>query len=175
MIGSSLLHYEIKEKIGKGGMGEVFCARDTKLGRDVAIKVLPKELSGDPEREARFQREARALASLQHTNVASVYGFEEADGVRFMVMELISGVELSQRMKAGPIPVDEALNIARQVAAGLDDQQLFGIRFDLAFPAVNRLHASRPVHAGREPALDEGAGDPLPRAVRRRRSEKNDE
>ena len=80
MIGKSLLHYEIEESIGKGGMGEVFRARDTKLGRDVALKVLPAELSGDPEREARFQREARALASLQHPNVASIYGFEEAEG-----------------------------------------------------------------------------------------------
>ena len=81
MVGKSLLHYEIKSSIGKGGMGEVFRARDTKLGRDVALKILPAELSGDPEREVRFQREARALASLQHHNVASVYGFEEADGV----------------------------------------------------------------------------------------------
>ena len=91
MIGKSLLHYEIKDRLGKGGMGEVFSARDTKLGRDVAIKVLPPDMAGDPEREARFQREARALASLQHPNVASVYGFEEADGFRFLVMELVVG------------------------------------------------------------------------------------
>jgi Tol biopolymer transport system component len=120
MIGKSLLHYEIKSSLGKGGMGEVFCARDTKLGRDVAIKVLPAELSGDAEREARFQREARALASLQHPNVASVYGFEEVDGVRFLVMELVLGDELSARMAKGPIPLKEALGIARQIAAGLE-------------------------------------------------------
>ncbi|MEZ4387163.1 MAG: protein kinase [Candidatus Krumholzibacteriia bacterium] len=127
MIGTSLLHYEIKSSLGKGGMGEVFCARDTKLGRDVAIKVLPAELSGDPEREARFQREARALASLQHPNVASVYGFEEAGGVRFLIMELITGAELTERMKEGPIPVAEALGIARQVAAGLEAAHEAGI------------------------------------------------
>ncbi len=120
MIGQSLLHYEIKERLGKGGMGEVFLARDTKLGRDVAIKILPTELAGDTEREARFQREARALASLQHPNVASVYGFEEAGGVRFLVMEYIAGAELTERIAEGPIPVDEALEIARQIASGLE-------------------------------------------------------
>jgi Tol biopolymer transport system component len=127
MLGKTLLHYEITAQIGKGGMGEVFSARDTKLGRDVAIKILPAELAGDPEREARFQREARALASLQHPNVASVYGFEEVDGVRFLVMELVSGAELSQRMKQGPIPVDDALGIARQIAAGLEAAHEAGI------------------------------------------------
>jgi len=127
MIGKSLLHYDIKAIIGKGGMGEVYSATDTKLGRDVAIKILPTELSGDPEREARFQREARALASLQHTNVASIYGFEEADGVRFLVMELVSGAELSDRMKKGPIAMDEALSIARQIAAGLEAAHESGI------------------------------------------------
>ncbi len=127
MIGKSLLHYEIKETIGKGGMGEVFRARDTKLGRDVALKILPAELSGDPERETRFQREARALASLQHHNVASVYGFEEAEGARFLVMELISGAELTDRMKNGPIQIEETLTIARQVAAGLEAAHESGI------------------------------------------------
>ncbi|MCP4573645.1 MAG: protein kinase [bacterium] len=127
MIGKQLLHYEIQEQIGKGGMGEVFRALDTKLGRDVALKVLPAELSGDPEREARFQREARTLASLQHPNVASVYGFEEAEGARFLVMELIAGAELTERMKAGPVPVDEVLSIARQVAAGLEAAHENGI------------------------------------------------
>jgi serine/threonine-protein kinase len=93
----------------------------------VALKILPTELSGDPEREARFQREARALASLQHANVASVYGFEEVDGVRFLVMELIAGAELTQRMQQGPIPVEETLVIARQLAAGLESAHENGI------------------------------------------------
>ncbi len=127
MIGKSLLHYEITAKLGKGGMGEVFAARDTKLGRDVAIKVLPVELAGDPEREARFQREARALASLQHPNVATVYGFEEVAGVRFLVMELVVGAELTKRMSAGPVPVAETLSIARQIAAGLEAAHENGI------------------------------------------------
>ena len=127
MIGKTILHYEITASLGKGGMGEVFAARDTKLGRDVAVKILPAELAGDPEREARFQREARALASLQHPNVASVYGFEEAEGVRFLVMELVAGAELSMLMKEGPIPVAEARDIARQIAAGLEAAHESGI------------------------------------------------
>jgi len=127
MIGTTILHYEIKSSLGKGGMGEVFCARDTKLGRDVAIKVLPTELSGDPEREARFQREARALAALQHPNVASVYGFEEVKGQRFLVMELVSGQDLTERMKRGPMTVAEVLPIARQIAAGLEAAHETGI------------------------------------------------
>jgi Tol biopolymer transport system component len=127
MIGKTLLHYEIKSQLGKGGMGEVFCARDAKLGRDVAIKILPAALAGDPEREARFQREARALASLQHPNVASVYGFEEADGIRFLVMELVIGEDLSRRMLEGPIPPDEVMRIAGQIADGLEAAHENGI------------------------------------------------
>ncbi|MDX2474635.1 MAG: protein kinase [Candidatus Krumholzibacteria bacterium] len=127
MIGKSLLHYEIKDSIGKGGMGEVFRALDTKLSREVAIKILPAELAGDPEREARFHREARALASLQHANVASVYGFEEVEGTRFLVMELVDGAELTERMKSGPIPVEETLVLARQIAAGLEAAHESGI------------------------------------------------
>jgi Tol biopolymer transport system component/predicted Ser/Thr protein kinase len=127
MIGKTLLHYEIREQIGKGGMGEVYAAHDTKLGRDVALKILPAELTGDPERELRFQREARALASLQHPHVASVYGFEEADGVRFLVMELVSGRELTQRMQGGPVETGEARRIARQLAAGLEAAHESGI------------------------------------------------
>ncbi|NIP90284.1 MAG: protein kinase, partial [Gammaproteobacteria bacterium] len=91
LIGKTLGHYEILGALGKGGMGEVYRARDTKLGRDVAIKVLPREMSGDPERVARFEREARLLASLQHANIASIYGFEHDGGVRFLAMELVEG------------------------------------------------------------------------------------
>ena len=127
MIGKSLLHYEVTESLGKGGMGEVFRARDTKLGRDVALKIMPPELSGEPEREARFQREARALAALQHPNVASVYGFEEVDDVRFIIMELIEGSDLTKRMGNGPVPVADVLTIARQIAAGLEAAHDSGI------------------------------------------------
>ena len=89
MIGKTLAHYQITGLLGKGGMGEVYRARDTKLQRDVALKILPRELSGDPERAARFEREARTLASLQHPNIASIYGFENIDGIRFLTMELV--------------------------------------------------------------------------------------
>jgi Tol biopolymer transport system component len=108
-------------------MGEVYRAHDSKLGRDVAIKVLPAELSGDPERIARFEREARTLATLQHPNVASIYGFENVGGVRFLVMELVEGRDLSLRMAEGPVPVDEIMGIARQIAAGLEAAHERGI------------------------------------------------
>ena len=126
MIGQKLLHYEITDQIGAGGMGEVYRARDTKLGRDVAIKILPAELSGDPERIARFEREARTLASLQHPNVATIYGFEEVDGTRFLVMELVDGADLGSRLAAG-FSLDETLSIARQIATGLEAAHERGI------------------------------------------------
>jgi serine/threonine protein kinase len=106
LIGKKFAHYEIIAPIGKGGMGEVYRARDAKLGRDVAIKVLPTEMSGEPERLARFDREARTLATLQHANIASIYGFETAEDVRFLVMELVDGQDLSERVKRGALPVD---------------------------------------------------------------------
>ncbi|NNE06979.1 MAG: protein kinase, partial [Gemmatimonadetes bacterium] len=127
MIGKTLAHYEIVGLLGKGGMGEVYRARDTKLGREVAVKVLPKELSGDPERAARFEREARTLASLQHPNVASIYGFEEVDGNRFLVMELVEGQDLSTRLREGKPSLDSTLRIARQVATGLEAAHEKGI------------------------------------------------
>ena len=127
MIGKRLAHYEITGSIGKGGMGEVYRARDTKLGRDVAIKVLPNEMSGDPERLARFDREARTLATLQHPNIASIYGFESADNVRFLVMELVDGEDLSQRLLSGSIPVDEVVDLGVQLAEGLAAAHAVGI------------------------------------------------
>jgi len=120
MIGKTLAHYRITDKIGEGGMGVVFRAHDSKLDREVAIKILPKEMSGDPERTARFAREARTLASLQHANVAAVYGYEEVEDIRFLVMELIEGEDLRERLERGAIPVDEAIDIACQIAAGLE-------------------------------------------------------
>ena len=127
MIGRKLAHYEVTAHVGRGGMGEVYRARDTKLDRDVALKILPAEMSDDPERKARFEREARSLASLQHPNVASIYGFEEADGVRFLVMELVEGEDLSQRLRNGPIPPDEVRSIAAQIAAGLETAHEAGL------------------------------------------------
>ena len=117
--GSRLGPYEIVAPIGAGGMGEVYRARDAKLGRDVAIKVLPTAFAEDAERLARFEREARLLAALNHSNIAHVYGFETAsvaEGRRahFLAMELVEGEDLAERLKRGPIPVDEAIAIARQ-------------------------------------------------------------
>lgn len=127
MIGKTVAHYEIAELLGKGGMGEVYRARDGKLGRDVAIKILLNEVSGDPERVARFEREARTLASLQHPNVASIYGFETAENVRFLVMELVEGEDLSEHLARGAIPVGEAVELAAQLAQGLAAAHAIGV------------------------------------------------
>jgi serine/threonine protein kinase len=120
MIGKSLAHYQINSQIGKGGMGEVYQAKDQKLGRDVAIKVLPEEFARDHDRVSRFQREAKLLASLNHPNIASIHGLEESDGTHFLVMELIGGDTLADRIKTGPIPVEEALKLALQIAEALE-------------------------------------------------------
>jgi serine/threonine protein kinase len=101
-------------------MGEVYRVRDTKLAREVALKVLPDVFAGDPERIARFQREAQLLASLSHPNIAQIYGLEESDGKRCLVLELVEGETLAERLKRGPIPVAEALEIAKQIAAGVE-------------------------------------------------------
>jgi len=118
--GTRLGPYEVTLPIGKGGMGEVYRARDTKLDRDVAIKVLPEEFANDDERLARFEREAKLLASLNHPNIASIYGLEESDGVKALVLELVEGPTLAERIREGPIPVEEALPIARQIAEALE-------------------------------------------------------
>jgi hypothetical protein len=127
MIGKTIAHYEIIALLGKGGMGEVYRAMDRKLQREVAIKFLPSEMSQDPERLARFDREARTLATLQHPNVASAYGLEETPEARFLVMELVEGEGLDERMARGPIPLDQARPIARQIAAGLEAAHEKGI------------------------------------------------
>jgi eukaryotic-like serine/threonine-protein kinase len=118
--GASLLHYCLVEKIGEGGMGVVWKAQDTTLGRDVAIKVLPDTLAADPERLARFEREARVLASLNHPHIAGIYGIHEAGGRRFLSMELVPGEDLAQMLDRGPLPLERALDIARQVAEALE-------------------------------------------------------
>src|SRR5512136_1233095 len=107
MIGKTLGHYQITSQLGKGGMGEVFQAKDQVLGRDVAIKVLPEEFARDTDRVARFQREAKVLASLNHPNIAAIYGLEESEGTIFLVLELVEGETLADRIAAGPIPVEE--------------------------------------------------------------------
>jgi serine/threonine protein kinase len=118
--GTKLGRYEIRAKVGEGGMGEVYRATDISLSRDVAIKVLPGAFVNDPERLARFQREAQVLASLNHANIATIFGLEEQDGFRGLVMELVEGPTLADRIAAGPFPLDEALPIARQIAEALE-------------------------------------------------------
>ena len=118
--GTRLGPYEIGSPIGKGGMGEVYRARDTKLDREVAIKVLPEEFAIDTERLARFEREAKLLASLNHPNIASIYGFEESDGVKALVLELVEGLTLAERIQEGPIPVEDTIGIAGQIAGALE-------------------------------------------------------
>jgi serine/threonine protein kinase/Tol biopolymer transport system component len=120
MSGTKLGPYEITGAIGAGGMGEVYRARDPKLGRDVAIKVLPEAFARDAERMARFQREAKVLASLSHPNIATIYGLEDSGSTRALVMELVEGPTLAERIKAGPIPVDESVRIAKQIADALE-------------------------------------------------------
>jgi serine/threonine-protein kinase len=120
LIGRTLGHYRIVEKIGAGGMGEVYRARDERLGREAAIKVLPEAVANDPERLARFEREAKLLAVLSHQNIATLYGLEEHNGQRFLVMELAEGETLAERNKKGPISIDEALPMALQIAEGLE-------------------------------------------------------
>src|SRR5216684_4448439 len=119
--GINLGPYEILALIGSGGMGEVYQAHDTKLGRDVAIKVLPEAFAHDPQRLARFQREAKLLASLNHPNIATIHGLEESNGTQYLVMELVPGETLRERIaREGALPVEEALGIARQIAEALE-------------------------------------------------------
>jgi serine/threonine protein kinase len=125
--GSRVGAYEIFAAIGAGGMGEVYRARDRKLERDVAIKILPEALAGDPERIARFEREAKTLAALNHPNIAHIHGVEESDGIRALVMELVEGPTLADRLLKGPLPIQEATGIATQIADGLDAAHERGI------------------------------------------------
>ena len=120
LIGRLLGSYKILSLLGAGGMGEVYRAQDTKLGREVAIKVLPAAFTQDPGRLARFEREARLLASLNHPNIAAIYGLEEADGIRFLALELVEGKTLGERIAKDPLPVEEALEVCRQMAEGME-------------------------------------------------------
>src|SRR5579862_6567544 len=118
--GTKLGSYEVIAQIGAGGMGEVYRARDKRLNRDVALKVIPQGFASDADRMARFEREAKLLASLNHPNIASIYGLEESSSTNALVMELVEGPTLADRIAAGPIPIDEALPIARQIAEALE-------------------------------------------------------
>jgi serine/threonine protein kinase len=119
-VGSHVGPYEIISLLGAGGMGEVYRARDTKLQRYVALKVLPDLFANDPERLARFKREAQVLASLNHQNIAHIYGLEDSNDLHALVMELVDGPTVADRIARGPIPIDEALQIAKQIAEALE-------------------------------------------------------
>ena len=125
--GTRLGVYEVIAQIGEGGMGQVYRGTDTTLGRQVAIKILPDAFAADAERLTRFEREAKTLASLNHPNIAAIYGFEKSGGTHALVMELVEGDDLSQRIARGAISLDEALPIARQIAEALEAAHEQGI------------------------------------------------
>ena len=126
-VGSRIAHYDVTALIGEGGMGQVYQATDTKLKRQVALKILPEAFATDPDRLARFQREAQVLASLNHPGIAAIYGIEEEGGTRALVLELVEGPTLADRIAKGPIPLDEALPIAKQIAEALEAAHEAGV------------------------------------------------
>jgi eukaryotic-like serine/threonine-protein kinase len=151
MIGTKLAHYEITSHVGSGGMGDVYQATDLKLGRSVAIKFLPEVFSHDNDRVARFEREARVLASLNHPHIAAIYGLEESGDRKFLVMEFIEGETLAQRIERGPIPIDESLEIAAQIVEALEAAHEKGIIHRDLKPANVKITAE-----GRVKLLDFG-------------------
>ena len=125
--GTRLGPYEIVGPLGAGGMGEVHRATDARLGRDVAIKSLSAEFAHDPERLSRFEREAKLLASLSHPNIAGIHGLEEVDGALYLVLEFVEGETLAERLSRGPLPLDEAIEVAKQIAAGVEAAHESGV------------------------------------------------
>ena len=118
--GTQLESYEILDLLGSGGMGEVYRARDTKLGREVAVKALPALFAHDPERLARFEREAQALAALNHPNIAIIHELKEVAGARYLILELVEGETLAELIARGPVPIDDAVTIGKQIAEALE-------------------------------------------------------
>jgi Tol biopolymer transport system component len=163
--GTRLGVYEITAQIGEGGMGQVYRATDTTLGRQVAIKILPDAFAADPERLARFDREAKALASLNHPHIAAIYGFEKAAGAQALIMELVEGEDLSRRIARGAIPLDEALPIARQIAEALEAAHEQGIIHRDLKPANIKVRADGTVKVldfGLAKAMESGSGNQRP-------------
>ena len=161
MIGTTLGHYRILDKLGAGGMGEVYRARDTRLNRDVALKCLPAGFAQDPERLTRFQREAQVLAQLSHPNIAAIYGLEEFDGQPYLVLEHVPGETLQ-----GPLPVEEAMELATQIAAALEEAHSKGIIHRDLKPANIKITPEGKVKVldfGLAKAFGDGAaeGDPM--------------
>ena len=163
LAGTRLGSYEIVALLGAGGMGEVYRAHDTRLGRDVAIKILPEAFAADVDRVARFQREAKTLAALNHPNIAAIYGLEQADGVHALVMELVEGEDLSQRIARGAIPLAEALPIGKQMADALEVAHEQGIVHRDLKPANIKVRADSTVKVldfGLAKAMDPPASSP---------------
>src|SRR5499425_1193296 len=140
-VGARLGSLEITALLGKGGMGEVYRARDTKLKRDVAIKILPNDFARDADRVNRFQREAEVLASLSHPNIAAIYDVQEVEGSRFLVLELVEGETLAERIARGPIPIDESLQIGKSICEALEAAHEKGIIHRDLKPANVKLTA----------------------------------
>ena len=160
MIGQTLSHFKITAKLGEGGMGEVYRAEDTKLGRDVAIKVLPEEVAQDPERLARFEREAKVLASLNHSHIAAIYQVEQDGETHFLVMELVEGEDLKERLARGPMELDDVLSAGFQVAEALEAAHEKGIVHRDLKPANVKITPDGQVKVldfGLAKALDEAA------------------
>ncbi len=170
MLGQKIGHYEITAKLGQGGMGEVYRARDTRLNRDVALKLLPAIFANDEQRMGRFSREAQVLASLNHPNIASIYGLEESRNQRVLVMELVEGEDLSERIARGRIPLEEALAIARQVTGALEDAHERGIIHRDLKPANIKLTSDGKVKVldfGLAKALEDPAANAQPEGLSR--------
>ena len=164
IVGSRLGHYDVTALIGEGGMGQVYRATDTQLGRDVALKILPDAFAADPDRLARFEREAKVLASLNHPNIAQIHGIEKRDDTQALVLELVEGPTLADRIAKGPIPLEEALPIAKQIAEALEAAHEAGVIHRDLKPANIKVREDGTVKVldfGLAKALDTTpAGDP---------------
>ena len=162
-IGTRLAHYDVTALIGEGGMGQVYRATDTQLGRDVALKILPDAFAADPDRLARFQREAQVLASLNHPGLAAIYGIEKSKDTQALVLELVEGPTLADRIAKGPIPLDEALPIAKQIAEALEAAHEAGVIHRDLKPANIKVREDGTVKVldfGLAKALDAPVGEP---------------
>ena len=148
MIGKKISHYNVTEKLGAGGMGEVYRATDTKLNRDVALKVLPEEFARDAQRMARFKREAQVLASLNHPNIAAIYGLEQEGDTQAIALELVEGPTLAERIAQGPLPLKEALEMARQIAEALEAAHEKGVIHRDLKPANVKIKEDGPAAGG---------------------------
>jgi serine/threonine-protein kinase len=161
--GTRLGHYDVTALIGEGGMGQVWQATDTQLNRQVALKILPDAFADDPDRLARFQREAQVLASLNHPGIASIYGIEKSDDTQALVLELVEGPTLADRIAKGPISIDEALPIANQIAEALEAAHEAGVIHRDLKPANIKVKADGTVKVldfGLAKAFQPDANDP---------------